>query len=81
MKISSQPLRPSPYTAYRDPDTGQWHVARQNQVENNGDSPHQTTPKKKDGWDISGELSLNPSIGGGQGEFSDRFLSHQAQEK
>ncbi|QUS59616.1 hypothetical protein IQE94_11840 [Synechocystis sp. PCC 7339] len=29
MKISSQPLRPSPYTAYRDPDTGQWRVATQ----------------------------------------------------
>ncbi|MBE9194563.1 hypothetical protein IQ219_04345 [Synechocystis sp. LEGE 06083] len=33
MKISSQPLRPSPYTAYRDPDTGQWRVATQNREE------------------------------------------------
>ncbi|WLT38617.1 hypothetical protein NON20_01950 [Synechocystis sp. B12] len=42
MKISSQPLRPSPYKAYRDPDTGQWRIAKQNREEQNNNSPNAT---------------------------------------
>ncbi|MBE9176117.1 hypothetical protein IQ225_13840 [Synechocystis salina LEGE 06155] len=49
MKISSQPLRPSPYTAYRDPDTGKWHVAKQNQEEQNNNSSNGTNQNQDNG--------------------------------